>query len=85
MTEYRRAGNNRVKQLYSVQKAMDLIPWITNKQTNNPQTTPSSKTNRKEGTFTTRWKHFVWEQQEKSSTNQSRLHWSYLEDVTVCP
>lgn len=33
MTEYRRAGNSRVKQLYSVQEAMDLIPWITNKQT----------------------------------------------------
>lgn len=54
MTEYRWAGNSRVKQLYSVQEAMDLIPCITNKQT-----TPSSKTNRKEGTFTTRWEHFV--------------------------
>lgn len=85
MTEYRRAGNSREKQLYSVQEAMDLIPWITNKQTNNPQTTLSSKTNRKEGTFTTRCKHFVWVQQEKSSINQSRLHLSYLEDATVCP
>lgn len=37
MTEYRRAGNSRVKQLYSVQEAMDLIPWITNKQTTHKQ------------------------------------------------
>lgn len=48
MTEYRRAGNNRVKQLYSVQEAMDLIPWITNKQTTHKQLHQVKQTERKE-------------------------------------
>lgn len=48
MTEYRRAGNSRVKQLYSVQEAMDLIPWITNKQTTHKQLYQVKQTERKE-------------------------------------
>ena len=48
MTEYRRAGNSWVKQLYSVQEAMNLIPWITNKQTTHKQLHQVKQTERKE-------------------------------------
>lgn len=65
-TKTKQQNTGKGWQLYS-KAAAECPGSITNKQT------PPSKINRKEGTFTASWQHFVWAHQEKSSNQQVTL------------